>query len=177
MSPSRPIRLLVLLAVVGVLLATGCVRRRMTIRSNPPGAAVFIDNQQIGTTPVSTGFTYYGTRTITLVKDGYETQTVQHTFETPWYQVPPLDFVSENINPNEIRDQRDLDFTLVPQQMVPSDQVWRNAENLRRSAQQGFVAPLPRAGAVLTQPESVPAPAPLPAPPATSNIGHRGLWR
>ena len=32
----------------------GCVRRRMTVRSNPPGAVVFVDDQEIGTTPAST---------------------------------------------------------------------------------------------------------------------------
>ena len=53
----------------------GCVQRRMTIRSSPPGAMVYVDNQEIGTTPVSTGFTYYGTREFRLVKDGYETLT------------------------------------------------------------------------------------------------------
>ena len=47
--------LLLLLAVI-VLWAgqTGCVRRRLTVRSNPPGALVYIDDRPIGKTPVST---------------------------------------------------------------------------------------------------------------------------
>jgi hypothetical protein len=36
--------------------ATGCVQRRMTIRSDPPGALVYVDDYQIGTTPVSHDF-------------------------------------------------------------------------------------------------------------------------
>ncbi len=85
-----------LLLLLCCLSATGCVRRRMTIRSNPPGAMVYVDDQQIGLTPVSTEFTYYGTRKIRLVKDQFETMTTYHTFAAPWYQLPPLDFVTEN---------------------------------------------------------------------------------
>ena len=175
-------KLMLLIVLIVCMVSLGCVRRRMTIRSNPPGAMVYIDDQQIGQTPVSTGFTYYGTRTVTLVRDGYETTTVKHTFESPWYQRPPLDFFSENFTVREIRDERVLDFTLVPQQMIPSEQLWHNAENLRQSAQQGYVAPLPDSGrgnAPLMTPEAIPAPPPtLNAPlPMTGDTGHRGPWR
>ena len=72
-----------------VVAAAGCVQRRMTIRSNPPGALVYVDDYQIGTTPVSNDFVYYGTRKIRLVKDGYETLTVRQPFPIPWYEVFP----------------------------------------------------------------------------------------
>ena len=42
------------------------VRRRITIKTDPPGALVYIDDQEIGVTPVSTSFTYYGTRKIQI---------------------------------------------------------------------------------------------------------------
>lgn len=134
---------LVLLATL-VLLAcqVGCVRRRLTIRSNPPGALVFIDDQEIGFTPVSTAYTYYGTRKIQIIKDGYETLTVKQKFSAPWYQVPPLDFFSENVWPREIRDERELDFQLVPQQIVPTEQLLERAESLRGNAQRGYITPL-----------------------------------
>src|SRR5687768_13584388 len=47
-----------LLAALAMLVAceSGCVRRRMTVRSNPPGAKVYVDDIEIGTTPVSTNF-------------------------------------------------------------------------------------------------------------------------
>lgn len=106
----------------------------MTIRSNPPGALVYVDDQPtpIGTTPVSHHFTYYGTRKFRLVKDGYETLTVMQAIPAPWYEFPPLDFVSETLVPGEIRDQRVLDFQLKPQMMVPTEQLRARAENLRR---------------------------------------------
>lgn len=108
-------RTVVGLVLLGTLLQTGCVRRRLMVRSNPPGALVYVDNQPIGTTPCATDFTYYGTREIRLVKAGYETLTVNQPLPTPWYQIPPLDFASENLIPQKIQDYRTASFNLVPQ--------------------------------------------------------------
>lgn len=148
-------------------VTTGCVHRRLTIRTNPPGAAVYIDDYPIGTTPVSTSFIYYGTRKIRIVKDGYETLTVQRKISPPWYQYFPLDFVSENLMPNEIRDERVLDFALSPQMVVPTDQLIGRAEELRQSGRAVGVVP---AGAEMPlgmppaalQPGVLPAPGQLP---------------
>jgi len=140
-------RAAVLLTAV-VLTASGCVQRRMTIRTNPPGAQVYIDDYDIGTTPVSTSFLYYGTRKIRLVKDGYETLTVDERISAPWYQYFPLDFVSENLWPGEIRDERVLDFQMAPQQMVPTELLLERAENLR-AANPPMPGPPPGTGAIV----------------------------
>lgn len=137
--PHRPSKLMLALVLVGLLSGTGCIRRRLTIRSNPPGARVFIDRQEIGVTPVSTAFTYYGTRTIELTKDGYESLTVQQTFSAPWYEITPLDFVSENLVPGEKRDERVVEFQLIPQQMAPAQTIIDRAEQLRAQAGHGQV--------------------------------------
>jgi hypothetical protein len=105
----------------------------MTIRSNPPGALAYVDDYEIGITPITTPFIYYGDRKIRLVKDGYETLTEIRPVGPPWYEVPPLDFVSENLVPGKLRDQRTLDFQLQPQAVVPTDQLLGRAEALRRS--------------------------------------------
>jgi hypothetical protein len=115
----------------------------MTIRSNPPGAVAFVDDQEIGVTPVSTPFTYYATRKVQLFRDGYETLTVKQPFPAPWYEIPPLDFFVENLWPFEIRDERILDFDLPPQQLVPNEQVIERAEMLRSSTRADVVTPLP----------------------------------
>ena len=122
---------------------SGCVRRRMTVRSNPPGAMLYIDDQQIGQTPVATDFIYYGTRKIKLVKDGFETMTTYQTISPPWYQIPPLDFLSENLAPREIRDERVLQFNLQPQRVVPTAELLGRATGLRQSSIEGMIAPTP----------------------------------
>jgi hypothetical protein len=123
------------LLIVVCIAATGCVQRRLTIRSNPPGALVYVDDYEIGTTPVSTNFTYYGTRRIRLVKDGYETLTVMQTIPPPWYEVVPVDFIAENLIPGEIRDHRTFDYQLTPQAVVPTEQLLSRAEGLRAQTQ------------------------------------------
>ena len=108
----RPLCRLVLVASLVCLAQTGCVRRRMTVRTNPPWALVYVDDQEIGVTPVSASFTYYGTRKIQIFADGYEPLTVKQPFTAPWYQIPPLDFFFENLWPWECRDERVVQFDL-----------------------------------------------------------------
>ncbi len=117
---------------VSIVAACGCVQRRMTIRSDPPGALVYIDDHEIGMTPISTPFTYYGKRKIRLVKDRYQTLTVTQNVPPPWYQVFPLDFICENLIPGEIRDHRTFDYQLAPQMVTPPEQLLDRAEALRR---------------------------------------------
>jgi hypothetical protein len=135
----RPLLLACLVALCA--LQTGCLRRRMTVRSNPPGAQVFIDDQEIGTTPCSTAFTYYGTRKITLIKDGYRTETLYHRVSAPWYQYPPLDFFAETVVPYEIDDERLVDVQLVPQEVVAEGPLRQRAEDLRNQARTGQFTP------------------------------------
>jgi hypothetical protein len=135
----------------------------MTVRSNPPGALLYVDDYEIGATPVSTNFTYYGQRKIRLVKDGYETLTTLQPVSPPWYQFFPLDFVAENLVPGKIRDQRTFDFQLKPQLVVPTEQLLSRAENLRHGVYTtSAAAPLSAGG--------VPGPASL-APPFSPPAG------
>lgn len=147
---------LLVVLLLSLCATSGCLRRRLTIRSNPPGAVVYIDRrpEPIGVTPVSTSFTYYGTRQIQVMKDGYETVTIRQRFFPPWYEIPPLDFFAENLWPREIRDERFVDVHLEPQRRVPADEVLARAEQLKQNTYQGIATPLP------AQPPSYPLPAP-----------------
>ncbi|MCE9553975.1 MAG: PEGA domain-containing protein [Planctomycetes bacterium] len=154
-------RMLTWLAVVfatSTALAGG-VERRLLVRSNPPGALLKIDDEEIGITPVSTSFIYYGTRKIQLIKDGYETLTLLQPIPAPWYQWPGIDFFSEHLVPRQIRDTRVLDYQLQPAAMVPVEQLVERANQLRRNAQAGA--------------EVVPVPGAIPAAPAP---GQPGAW-
>lgn len=137
-------RILILLACTALLLApSGCVRRRMTIRTTPPGASVFVDKQYIGTSPASTDFIYYGTREVEVVQAGYRTEKVLRKLSPPWYQLPPLDFVSETLWPREIRDQRIIDISMIPEQTLSSEELLSRGNTLRLQAAQGIATPLP----------------------------------
>lgn len=142
---------------------SGCVERRLFIRSNPPGAMVYVDDYQIGPTPIATSFTYYGTRKIRLVKDGYQTLTVYEKISPPWYEVPPFDFFSENLTTQQMRDMRVLEYQLQPMPIAPTPQLLQRAEELRR--QTGNLPPLPAAGPAG---QALPGPVPAENQPAAS---------
>ena len=78
------------LAMLSVMTFTGCVSRRLTIRSDPPGALLEVDGERVGYTPMSIDFTYYATREISLSKVGYEPLTVQQPIPAPWLSALPV---------------------------------------------------------------------------------------
>ena len=156
-------------ALFGLLAAAallaGCVQRRLIVRSNPPGARVIVDDTyEMGITPVAFNYTYYGTRKIKLIRDGYETLTVYQALPAPWYQWPGLDFITENLIPWEIRDERVVEYQLRPQAVVPTAQLLQRAQQLRRQSHPGGL-PAP-----VASPPRNPAPSgPRPAVPGPSD--------
>lgn len=144
-----------LFMLLASLASTGCMRRRMTIVSSPPGAMVYVDDQPIGVTPVSTSYTYYGTRKFQLVKGGYETITELRTISAPWYEMPPLDLVTENFAGREIRDEREIRFEMTPQQVISPEQLTAQAKELRARSKAGVPAVAPTSGGVYTPPPAM----------------------
>ncbi len=168
----RPTILSLLLVVTAFSLtappAQAIVRRRLNVNSNPPGALVYVDNQQIGTTPCSVDFTYYGTREVRLIKPGYETLTVNQPIPAPWYQYVPIDFVAENFIAMKIRDNRTVNYNLSPQLVVPPQELLSRADQLRQETLQ-YGAPTAGAPLPVGTPTALPpvlAPEPLPGIPA-----------
>ena len=119
------------------LLPAGCVSRRLTVVSNPPGAMALLDGREIGYTPASADFIWYGTRQVTLIKDGYETKTDLVTVPAPWYQWPVIEFFSDNFLPHRVTDRRVFNFDLQPKQMIPDEELRSRAMQLRNEAQLG----------------------------------------
>lgn len=122
-----------------MLTSNGCVHRRMTVRTNPPGATVSIDNQVIGTSPAASPFVYYGTREFRIEKDGYRTETIRRRFNPPWYEFPGIDFIAETLWPGELRDERIIDVELVPLTREATENVVQRADALRNQSRTGVV--------------------------------------
>lgn len=127
-----------IIAVLVLLSQAGCVHRRVTINSNPAGALVRIDGEDIGYTPASFDYTWHGTREVQLVKDGYETQTQLIDINAPWYQKFPLDFVSDNFLGTHKRDHRRFDLQMRPKQPDVSSDVIERGRSLRSEAVHGL---------------------------------------
>jgi hypothetical protein len=130
-------RIVALGLFVAACLSSGCVYRRIIVRSDPPGARVILDGQEVGYTPTGIPFTYYGTRRLTLVKPGFETHSELVTIPPPWYQWIPADFISDNFLPGHVADRHDINWQLSPQSVVPLDQLQQRADSLRSEAHMG----------------------------------------
>lgn len=161
-------RLVALILAVGLL--SGCVERRFVITTDPPGAVVYCNGEYMGLagSPPAGGvdkfFTYYGKYRFTIVKDGYVTLTTEEMIDTPWYEIPPLDFFTENAYPFKQSDVRRLHFHLEKASPANAKELSDKANNLRTVTDQ-IVSPLlpPKPG---TPAGSVPVPIPAqPTPP------------
>lgn len=113
------------------------MHRRMTIRSNPPGALVVIDGKERGYTPYSQDFLYYSTHELQLVKPGFETLTTTISPRKPWYQYFPLEFISDNLWPHRVTDRHQFHFQMEPQRIVPEQDLLNRAQGLRSQSQVG----------------------------------------
>jgi hypothetical protein len=91
----------------------GCVERTITVTSEPPGAIVWLNDVEIGRTPVSTTFTFYGTYDVRLRLEGYEPIADSRTANAPVYDFPGLDLVSEAV-PAKITSNIKWNFVLKP---------------------------------------------------------------
>ncbi len=98
---------------LSVAVATGCIRQRLSIRSEPPGAELWINDHSAGTTPYDKQFLWYGWYRLILSKPGYDRLEDRVLIRSPWYLWMPLDLVMELL-PVTIRDNRNLSYHLIP---------------------------------------------------------------
>ena len=103
--------LLFLLLTAFVLCA--CVRRTILVTSEPDGALVYLNDQEVGRTPVEVDFIYYGEYDVRLVRDGYEPIVTSAMAWPPLWDNIPLDLVAEAI-PGEPHAQVHWHYDLQP---------------------------------------------------------------
>lgn len=119
---SRAPRLLSLAACCALLpLTAGCLRRTLTIRTEPPAAHVFVDDASIGKSPATYDFEWYGWHRVTIRKDGFERLEDRRLLQAPPHLWIPFDVVMELV-PFAVRDDRTWSYTLTPQAVLPTPQ-------------------------------------------------------
>ncbi len=131
----RKLSLTLLFAAAGFSALPGCVHRRLTVTSNPPGARVLLDGNEVGETPTSVDFTHYGTREIVLQKDGYDTLKTMQKVPAPWYQILPFEFFADNLLPFQLTNRHEFTYQLQPSStIVPTQELLGRANSLRSEA-------------------------------------------
>jgi hypothetical protein len=102
-----------LLAGGALAAAVGCVERELVVESSPPGALVYMNDQEVGRTPFRREFEWYGTYDVTLRREGYETlKDRTPVIAPPWLWVP-FDLVAEFL-PFRVTDTHGLKYTMTP---------------------------------------------------------------
>ncbi len=113
-----------LCSIAGVLLfsAAGCVERKLTIRSVPAGAVVWLDGERLGEAPVTVRFEQYGGRDVTLSMSGYERLREIAEVKPPFYQWLGPDFFFEHIWPGTLVDHQTFTYPLRPLASLDPDE-------------------------------------------------------
>ena len=113
-----------------LLLASGCaVKRTIVLESEPAGALVFLNGEEVARTPAEVPLEWYGKYDVTVRKQGYETLDTERWVAAPWWQWVPIDLVAELL-PIPLKDTRRLSFELEPAQSADEGVVAR-AEAMR----------------------------------------------
>jgi hypothetical protein len=102
---------LALLASAAAL--TGCLQRTLTITSTPPGALVWVNDIEVGTTPLDIDFTYYGGYDVRVRREGYEPVSEKKKLKAPLREAPVVDLVAEAI-PINFHNRVEWHFELTP---------------------------------------------------------------
>lgn len=95
------------------LTGVGCVERRIEITSEPAGALVWVNDQQVGRTPTQASFLYHGVYDVRLQLDGFEPLVTEAEASPPLYEHAPLDLFAE-MAPARIQNVQKWHFVLEP---------------------------------------------------------------
>ena len=102
------------IALAAALWAAGCgVERTLLVRSEPSGALVYLNGEEVGRTPMRKTFLWYGTYDVQVRKEGYVTRDDEPRVWAPWWQLPPIDLLAELV-PLKLQDNHVVGYRLEP---------------------------------------------------------------
>jgi hypothetical protein len=123
--------------LLGALLfgTVGCVERLLQVRSDPSGATVYVNGQEVGRTPLDHPFSFYGTVEVALRAQGCTSYREDVVLSPPWYEVFPFDLFSELLVPVTFRDVHAVEVRLTPTPAAMSvegeQEIERKTQDLR----------------------------------------------
>ena len=142
---SRLISLTLTAAVsLSILTLTGCVERKLTINTEPAGALVWLNDEEIGASPVTVEFNWYGDYKVHISKEGYETLNTHRELKGPLHDAPILDFFAEVLWPGRIVDEYEWTFNLNPYQPPQRKELIRAGQEMKQTAAVEFQEALRR---------------------------------
>jgi hypothetical protein len=105
----------VLLSALAILaLLTGCVERTLLLRSDPPGATVVVNGDEVGVAPAKLHFETYGTFEVVMSAPHCRRLRALVPVQPPWYEKLPFDFFAEILWPGSVLDEHLVTLKLEP---------------------------------------------------------------
>lgn len=127
---------------IGAILLTGCVQRKLTINTAPADARVFLNDEEIGTSPVTVGFEWYGDFRVRIEKPGYQTLLTHQAIKRPVSDHFPFDLLCDIFGSNRI-DSYQFSFELTPYKAPNRAELIKKAEKLRKDTVTELKKPVP----------------------------------
>ncbi len=118
------------LLIVLCLLSVGCIQRTISITSEPTGALVYLNDDEVGRTPVTVPFTFYGVYDVRMEAEGYHPLWTQQRAKAPWWETPGIDLFAEAVPKNKA----ELKWHFTMDEQPPADEV--DADKLLGHARQ-----------------------------------------
>lgn len=126
---------IVIVCVIISMLLSGCVERKLTIKTNPEDALVTLNDEEIGLSPVTVNFNWYGDYYVRIQKEGYDTLNTHRELKGPWYDYFPFDFFAQIVNPSRIVDTYEWTFDLAPARPISREELIQNAQRMQNQLQ------------------------------------------
>ncbi len=138
--PNPALKIFFLLSITAFFLA-GCVQRTITVTSTPSQALVYLNDQEVGRTPVTVPFTFYGTYDVRLEREGFAPLWTTRKADAPWWEAPGPDLIAEAIPGAESKIA--WHFQLAPAASTDEAALIDRGRELRRSVLTPILPPPP----------------------------------
>ncbi len=83
--------------VLIALTALGCVERTISITTQPPGALVYLNDKEVGRTPLTTPFLWNGVYDVRIEADGHTPLWTKADTGQPLWDAPGIDLIAEMV--------------------------------------------------------------------------------
>jgi hypothetical protein len=131
-------------------LFSGCIRRTLSITSEPAGAQLIVNGEAAGTTPAKLIYHHHGVYRVELRKPGYRPVLDKLKLGAKLYERAPIDFAADVLWPGTIRDDRSVHYRLKKTPRFDLEETLAAAERAAAAAEQVipklYQAPRPKPG-------------------------------
>ncbi len=143
MHKSAGATLITAISALTIVFLSGCggLQRELTINTQPAGALVILNDEEIGTSPVTVSFNWYGDYSVRISRQGFETLSTHRELEAPWYDMFPFDFIASFCWPTRTLDSYEWTFELKPYEEPVRDDLLQAAQKLKTEALAEFEKP------------------------------------